>query len=288
METALRKDAEEAVAPLPPLQSAATRLAATLHLGVHGRRRAGLGETFWQYRAAVPGDPFSLIDWRRSARSRKPLVREHEWEAAQTVWIWPDDSMSMDFHSRIGHEPKRRRAMLLGLALAILLVRGGERVGVPGSRGIPAASSSGQLDRLTQLFESTGSEDDYGAPPIAPGHGRVVWISDFLGDSTTIERRMRTSLASGAQGCLLQVVDPHEEAFPYSGRLAFESMGGELRYRADAAEELVHAYRDAMHQLRNRLRSLAASSGWSFSVHRTDHPAIEALVWLANAIGDPR
>lgn len=288
MATALRRDAEEAVAPLPPLLSAATRLTATLHLGVHGRRRAGLGETFWQYRAAVPGDPFSLIDWRRSARSRIPLVREHEWEVAQMVWVWPDDSMSMDFLSRAGHEPKRRRAALLALALAILLMRGGERVGVPGRRGVPAASGPGQLDRIAQRFETASGEDDYGVPPVAAKGGRQVWISDFMGDFGNIEERMRAALANGTQGCLLQVVDPYEEAFPYSGRLVFESMSGAVRYRAEAAEELADDYQAALADLRQRLGGHAANSGWSFSVHRTDRPAIEALVWLANAVGDPR
>lgn len=288
MATALRRDAEEVVAPLPPLMSAASRLAATLHLGAHGRRRAGPGETFWQYRAAVPGDPVSLIDWRRSARSRMPLVREREWEAAQTVWLWPDDSRAMEFHSTAGCGPKRRRAALLALALGILLVRGGERVGVPGRNGMPAASGAGQLDRMAQRFESPGGENDYGAPPTAEGGGRIVWLSDFLGDPERTDARLRTVLASGLRGCLLQIVDPHEEAFPYQGRLVFESMGGFMRHRAEAAEELACGYRAELAGLRRRLGGFAAGCGWSFAVHRTDQPAIGALVWLANAIGEAR
>ncbi len=93
----LRRDAERISGTLPPLLVEADRLAAGLVTGVHGRRRAGMGETFWQYRAAHPGDPFSLIDWRRSARSDRLYVREMEWEAAENVLVWCDRSLSMDF-----------------------------------------------------------------------------------------------------------------------------------------------------------------------------------------------
>ncbi len=81
----LRAEAERQTAALPPLLADAQRLAATLILGEHGRRRAGQGETFWQYRRAEAGDPFTSIDWRRSARSDRLYVRQTEWEAAQTV-----------------------------------------------------------------------------------------------------------------------------------------------------------------------------------------------------------
>src|SRR5271154_5167295 len=66
------------------------RVAASVFPGLHGRRRAGPGENFWQYRRFVPGEPASRVDWRRSARDDHLYVRELEWEAAHTVWIWPD------------------------------------------------------------------------------------------------------------------------------------------------------------------------------------------------------
>ena len=61
-------------------------------MGFHGRRRAGHGENFWQYRQAVPGDARSTVDWRRSGKSDQQFIREMEWEAAQTVSIWVDDA----------------------------------------------------------------------------------------------------------------------------------------------------------------------------------------------------
>ena len=117
---------------MPRLILEARRVAATVIHGLHGRRRAGPGENFWQYRRFVSGEPASRVDWRRSARDDHLYVREQEWEAAHTVWIWPDRSPSMQFASPLVRDTKLYRTLVVALALAEVLVEGGERVGVPG------------------------------------------------------------------------------------------------------------------------------------------------------------
>ena len=52
----LRSRSEVVAASLPPLMADAQHLAATVLLGVHGRKRAGTGDEFWQYRPAEQGD----------------------------------------------------------------------------------------------------------------------------------------------------------------------------------------------------------------------------------------
>src|SRR4029078_10895691 len=138
----LRDRAEHLRAALPPLLVAADRIAATVAQGVHGRRRVGQGETFWQFRQYQPGDPASRIDWRESAKSQRLYVRETEWEAAQSVWLWRDASSSMDYTSAgyiagAAWPTKRDRAELILLALAKLLVRGGGRLTLLGQGGAP-------------------------------------------------------------------------------------------------------------------------------------------------------
>src|SRR5438128_12589561 len=151
----LRERAEQAAASLPPLLVAAGRVAITVAQGVHGRRRVGQGETFWQFRQYQPGDAASRIDWRKSAKSERLYVRETEWEAAQSVWLWRDASASMDYTSA-GYVPggewptKRDRAQLLLVALASLLVRGGERLTVLGS-GMAPMSGRIALSRVAEL-----------------------------------------------------------------------------------------------------------------------------------------
>ncbi|HEY1780979.1 MAG TPA: DUF58 domain-containing protein, partial [Roseiarcus sp.] len=80
----IRHDAASLSARLPSLIIAARRVAQTVRHGVHGRRRAGSGETFWQFRPFLSGEPSSRVDWRRSAREERAFVREREWEAAHT------------------------------------------------------------------------------------------------------------------------------------------------------------------------------------------------------------
>src|SRR6195952_3756315 len=144
--------AEALGARLPPLLIAADRVASTVAQGVHGRRRVGQGDSFWQFRRFVSGDPLARIDWRQSAKSGRGapegwFIRETEWEAAQTVCLWRDASASMRWRSRQVAVEKWDRANLLLLSLASLLLRGGERVTMIAPDARPIAGRAG-LDRL--------------------------------------------------------------------------------------------------------------------------------------------
>ncbi len=146
----LRQRAEQLAATLPPLLVAAERVASTVAQGVHGRRRVGQGETFWQFREYHFGDQPQSIDWRQSAKSDRVYVRQMEWEAAQSVWVWRDTSASMDWCSSDRYPDKRGRADLLALALAALLLRGGEHVTLLGS-GLRPLHGRAALARLAAL-----------------------------------------------------------------------------------------------------------------------------------------
>src|ERR1700739_4707224 len=137
-------------ASMPRLILEARRVAATVIHGLHGRRRAGPGENFWQYRRFVSGEPASRVDWRRSARDDHLYVREQEWEAAHTVWIWADRSPSMVFTSQLAQESKLDRTVVIASALAEVLVQAGERVGMPGL--MRPTGSRNVLDKMTNAI----------------------------------------------------------------------------------------------------------------------------------------
>ncbi|MFN3869350.1 MAG: DUF58 domain-containing protein, partial [Hyphomicrobiaceae bacterium] len=167
---------------LPNLLIEAKRIAATVSHGIHGRRRAGPGETFWQFRQLQSTDDAQLIDWRRSASSDHLFVREREWEAAHTMWLWPDLSASMAFKSHLANVSKQSRAIVLMLAAAELLVRGGERVGLLGlSQPTASRRASVKLaETLVQRHADPILTDSL--PPsvrIARFSGTLL-ISDFL------------------------------------------------------------------------------------------------------------
>jgi uncharacterized protein (DUF58 family) len=275
----LQHAADGLSAGLPPLMVEADHLAASVSLGVHGRRRAGMGESFWQFRRYASPDSSSAIDWRQSAKSQHIYVREREWEAAQTVWFWRDASANMSFKS--GAVSKRARADLLALALASLLVRGGERVGFTGMDGAPAASRLA-LTRMGRAMFASGSAALPPQVPFARGN-QLVWFSDFLDEGAF--DAMKQLSHRGVEGHLVRIIDPAEEDFPYSGRTRFESPQGESDEIFGRAERVRAPYRARFTAHGERVAQAAAKLGWTCTVHRTDHAPQASLIALHAAIG---
>ncbi|RYH08298.1 DUF58 domain-containing protein [Tropicimonas sp. IMCC6043] len=281
----LRTRAEGLAAALPPLLVQAEHLASTVLLGAHGRRRAGTGDEFWQYRPLSEGDEARQIDWRRSAKSDVHFIRQREWQAAQSVVIWVDGSRSMGFSGDRSRPAKSDRARLLALALSVLLVRGGERVGLA-NIGTPPRSGQVQLLRLAEALSDELSAEDYGRPetPGLPLHARAVFLSDFLGDMDAVEAALAKAADRGVHGMLFQVLDPAEESFPFDGRTIFESMGGTLRHETLKAGELKERYLERLAERKDRLERLARLSGWLYTCHHTGDSAQTALLWLYTAL----
>jgi len=279
----LRSRAETLGQSLPALLAEAEHLAATLMLGEHGRRRAGQGDEFWQYRPAHQGDAARSIDWRRSARSDSHFVREREWQAAQSVSLWVDASRAMGFSGAKDRAPKLDRARLLALALGVLLLRGGERVGICGQ---PPRPGRAQIMALMDALGRDQTPDDYGSPQVEGmvPHGRAVFLSDFLGDLDPIETALTAAADRGVKGVMVQVLDPAEEDFPFDGRTIFESMGGSLRHETLKAGDLRGRYLDRLAVRKARLADLARAVGWHFHTHHTGQPAQSALLWAYGAL----
>lgn len=280
----LQHRAEQAAAALPPLLVAASRVASTVAQGVHGRRRVGQGETFWQFRQYQPGDAATRIDWRESAKSQRLYVRETEWEAAQSVFLWRDASPSMDYASTRGLPTKRERADLLTLALAALLLRGGERVTLLGT-GVAPSHGRAVLPRMAiQLERETGG--DLPAIEPLPRHGQIVLIGDLLARLEDIEAVVARFAVMGLKGYLLQVLDPAEETLPFDGRVRFEGLEREDPLLISRVETIRGSYTERLARHRAALGTIARAAGWSFGTHRTDRPPHTALLALYTALAE--
>jgi len=267
---AARLDALALAGDLPGVLLDAKRLAA-MAPGVHGRRRSGQGEAFWQYRDHRPEDGARLVDWRRSARGDRYYVREREREAAQTAWLWLDANPGFDWTSDARRPTKLRRARTLALALAILLARGGERVGVLGGQ---SRSGARAVDRLAGDLLAAPSD----AAPTA--QSCVLFFSDFYAPLESWRARLARCAEVGATGALVMTADPAEDDFPYQGRTLFEApgvRGGVLIGRAEAART-EYARRLLAH--RNAIRALGAEHRFPALLHRTDHSAAPTLSML--------
>lgn len=278
----LEREAHEVADRLPELLLDARRIAATVAHGIHGRRRAGPGETFWQFRQLQASDAVQLIDWRRSASSDHLYVREREWEAAHTFWLWPDLSASMDFKSHLAAVTKRDRALVLTLAVAELLVRGGERVALMGLTA-PTASRKATSRMAETIAAHSGTTQLAASLPPKTRMSRfsaAILVGDFLDPVETVSARIDEIAATGVTGHIVQVLDPAEETLPYDGRTEFLGLEGDERWVADRTESLRPEYQRRLAAHRATLVELTRRLGWSFMVHHTDRPAAEPLLAL--------
>ena len=271
---------------MPRLILEARRIAATVIHGLHGRRRAGPGENFWQYRRFLSGEPARRVDWRRSARDDHLYVREQEWEAAHTVWIWADRSPSMLFKSHLAQESKLDRCLVIAFALAEVLVQAGERVGMPGL--VRPTGSRNVLDKIANAIIHDITERASLPPSFAPsGLAEIVVVSDFWSPIGEVRKTLAQLSSTGAHGHTLQVVDPAEESFPYSGRVEFVEPEGAGEITVGRAEAWKSDYEARIARHRAEIRAETDRLGWSFAIHRTDHPATELMLALHARMGAP-
>ena len=278
----LEGEAQSLAARLPELLLEALRVANTVAHGIHGRRRPGTGETFWQFRQFQGSDPATVIDWRRSASSDTLYVREREWEASHTFWLWPDLSPSMAFRSHLSPVSKHDRALVLALAAAEMLVRAGERIALLGLT--PPMASRKATSRMAEALvanERSGVAAE-SLPPKArlSRFSSAILFSDFLDPPDVIAGRLNEMAENDVQGHLVQILDPAEEALAYEGRMEFRSPEGGERWIADRVESLRGDYQKRLTEHRARIEEAARRIGWSFLLHHTDRPAAEPLLTL--------
>lgn len=271
-----RLDALALAGDLPGVLLDAKRLAASAP-GVHGRRRAGQGEAFWQYRDHRAEDGARLVDWRRSARGDRFYVREREREAAQTGWFWIDPAPGFNWTSDPQRTTKLRRARTLALAMAILLARGGERVGALGQ---PPRGGARAAERLAHDLMTPQRDAE------APTNSCIIFLSDFYESVETWRVRLAAAAGAGATGALVMIADPAEEDFPFEGRTLFLDPGGRNEALIGKAENARALYAERLEAHRHALREMSARLGFPALLHRTDHPPAPALAMLLALVSE--
>lgn len=316
----LRQDAQGLAGSLPDLLVEAERLAASVQYGAHARRRAGTGESFWEFRPYRPGDPLTRLDWRRSARSDEVFVRERELESAQTLYLWRDDGPGMQYSSQPKMIPtKARRASVLTAAAGLLATRAGERLGVLGSGGTGSGSGgsggvgsggvgsgrramtgrAGAEAAIAALADATTLDAALTDPALMMGRGRFVFASDFLEPTDVWAERIKLMVGAGVHGLLLVVADPAEHTFPFKGRTVFESVhanggptGGQTTTATPGLASLMfgraelaqRAYQDRYAAHFAALADIARQAGWPVVKSTTDQPASQALLAMMAAL----
>ena len=255
----------------------AEKVAHSFMKGVHGRRRVGTGEAFWQFRPWQLGDARRDIDWRQSAKRDEAFVRQTEWEAAQTVWIYRDASASMDFGV------KKNYAEILLLALGIVLLNGGEQVGLLGTDLAPQTGYPA-IQRLFEMLPAQKSLVESGRP--VAGRSHVVIISDFYFPVDELREFCEKLSLRHVTGTLVQIFDPREETLPYNGRVKFQDIEGLDTDSLDVphVEAVREEYAQKFIAHQKALEDMAHSFNWTFEKFSTDVKPDSALSHLYNVL----
>ena len=271
---------------MPDLLLHASQMAATLASGWHPQRRAGWGDTFWQYRPAQPGEPVNRIDWRQSARTARAHVRETEAEAAQTVLLWCDFSGSMQWRSTNALPGKLDRAVLLLLGMAALLLRNGERVLLLSPSGIlPLPPASSALERLALGLcgLATGTSATAAAlpgPALVPRHAHLILATDLLCPDSALHDCLRQLAAHPARAHVVHITDPAENTLPYSGRTEFSGLEHEAPLELPHVQSLRADYGTLVAARNQWLEQTITRSGHTLVRHQTDTPPLPTLLAL--------
>ena len=274
----LRADAEALVRQLPGLSLQADA-ADVIHPGAAGRKRAGSGEQFWQYRRYAQTDAADRIDWRRSARGDEYFVRETELETARTVLSWVDPHQGFDWSSEPGRETKADRARTILLALSILLAKDGERIGLISGSRAPSLGKAAP-DKLAE--DLLGPIQAALEPPRAEALALIA--SDFYDGVEAWRERLAPLARRCRHGVLFAVTDPIEHTFPFKGRTKFSRPGSTLDRLFGRAETVRDDYLSKLEAHEAALSELAIGMGWALVKHRTDETALRGAAAMQAAL----
>ncbi|WP_350335088.1 DUF58 domain-containing protein [Coralliovum pocilloporae] len=268
---------------LPQLVIRARQLATSFSQGWHGRRQTGIGTEFWQYRPYSFGESRRRIDWRRTARDDVAIVREREWAASHTIWLWCDLGPSMYYGSSLADESKAERALLLLLALAELLSASGETIGLVGHKTFGFKNRG--AERLAGVLNARAlSPLPLMLPSNARRHSDLILISDFLEPADRLSQTLSPFISKGMHISALQVLDPSEESFPFSGRVHFLDPGGANPHEVQRAELIKATYQARLVAHRQSVDQILRKSGRRLQCHHTDRSASTPIQAILNQI----
>ena len=245
--------------------------------GLHNRKRSGLGERFWQYRAYETGEDASKIDWRRSARGDQLYVKEKELESLRDYNIWIDCASSMKFLSTLGQEDKLTRAIIIGLAIADLILRSGDRVGLLGSSA-PSSSHVALKKIAHQLEEHIVSNFNSSIPLLArpSKRSKIIIISDFLNNSANLKDTLNYYSNFEISGLIIMINDPCEVAFPFSGETQFFNTENNQHYYAGEAQHIAKQYHQVFEKHKLHTQKIAIENRFQYYHHITNQSVDEA------------
>ena len=258
----------------------ARKIAMSIMGGWHGKRKQGSGDSFWQFRPYDKGEAASRIDWRRSARDNTLYIRDREWEAAQTVFLWPDTSPSMLYKSKFCEHSKEQRALLLTLILGEVFAQNGERIAIPAI--LPPTFARNGAERMALSLVNSGQNNNENSTnnldlSALSRYSHLIIASDFLDDLEKLEQRFKQLAELNLRVHFIQVLDPAEAVFPYQGHVVFQDPESGVELDAGRAQVYRQDYCRLFQARSEHLKDICRHYGWGFCTSPTDEPITKTL-----------
>lgn len=274
------KTATDIAKNLPGLLLEAERVAHGFMRGVHGRRKIGSGEAFWQFRQWQDGDNPKEIDWKQTAKSDDIYIKQMEWEASQAAWLFRDGSPSMSFSSSKKCLLKKDYAEILLLSLSIVLLNGGERVGLLGT-DLPLQVGCNSVPRICEYLPN---QRNFNLASQISVNSQAVIISDFFSNLEEVKKICSSLALKKIKGVLVQINDRAEEILPYKGRINFSAMSGGDEKLISKVEDITDEYRKNFLSHRDNIQTFAKSIGWGFLHYNTNMKLEDPLHEIYNGL----
>ena len=259
-------------------------------IGFAPARKAGSGEQFWQYRGYLRDDPRRMIDWRASARSDAPVIRQKEKDIPDHLSFWCDTSSGMSVRYAKNRHTKKDIAILILLSLAHLMIRHhGAVFSIGNTDKIPARSAAKLQDIAHALIQDKDKNTLYTlSQSKLPNDGILILASDFLSPIEDVHDtlNMISKRAPQCEILCLQILDPNELDLPYAGRAVFDHDGQEEQI--EDVEDVQNAYHDKMQTHIKRIQSICDTRGISYYHLLTDCDLDQALRNIVHDINQRR
>jgi len=277
------------LATLGTIQLRARAVVEGLLSGLHRSPHQGQSVEFAEHKEYAPGDELRHIDWKAYGKLDRYYVKQFEHETNLRAFLVLDASASMGYRGPDEGLSKLEYATVLAAALAYLLVRQQDAVGLVIAQGedlhyLPPRAHVGHFPAVLSILEKVeprGTTDlgravDFVAEKVRRRAAIFVLsdLFDFRPQAVariTDLRRMKNDVS------IFHVLDPWELEFPFEDATRFVGLEGEGEIEVDP-REIRASYLREMEKLRENARALSLQADVTYELARTDAPMDRLLL----------
>jgi uncharacterized protein (DUF58 family) len=254
--------------------------------GEHKSPYRGFAIEFSQHREYAQGDDVRHLDHKVLARTERHYIKQYEQETNFVANILVDSSESMSYKS--GEVSKLDYAKQIAACFAYLIIQQRDAVALGVfdqeiSEYIPRSDNRRTLFAIMDKLASIEPKRETNTAAVLHTmanqlrrKGIVIVISDFFDDEDKVLESIQHLRYGGHEVIVIQVLDPFEKEFPFSGLVEFQGMENLPRIKTRPSE-IRKTYLREFEAFQTRLRKGCEKNQCHFQSFDTSQPLHEAL-----------